>query len=406
MKHKNKTNMMKRSLLLFLFVGLFANVGKAQVTVTVDTGMNWVGYMNVFDLSNAYLWGSGWALADIQTTVDAGNGSVRLFPNFNTWDTTDAYWYNSTTGKGNKIMEANTFEEDWGLAGQNLTFQGFVDSMTLDTAYTVEAFIKVLDTANGYATLVHATSPITATGAFSVSDSVPNIAVGMLTQYGFTVKGLNADPALEAQLGNVYIRGNQGPPMPPINVTFQMQAADSTPVYVFGSWTNWSNWPGDTMTSIGNDTYEVTLTVPGNQQVEYLFVHGVGPTKEAMDSTAPCTNMNAQYTNRIANLGFADTTMCHRWETCNSCIPVGIDEITKENLEILVSTKFINLQAQTLTEVDGIEIFDMTGRTVWSSNGKALTNQRIAVDLQSDRLYMIRVHNGNNYHTVKTLIIQ
>jgi hypothetical protein len=37
------------------------------------------------------------------------------------------------------------------------------------------------------------------------------------------------------------------------NVTFQVANPDSTPVYVFGSWSGWSNWPGDQMTDTNGD---------------------------------------------------------------------------------------------------------------------------------------------------------
>jgi len=407
MKHKNTKQMktMKRAVLLALFVAFSAHIGKAQTTITVDTGMNWVAYMNVFDSVGVnYMFGSAWALPDVKTIVDPGNGSMNLHPNFSTWNTNDPYWYNSVTGKGNKTMEANTYVEDTTLMGQNLTFQGFVDTFTLDPAYVSYAFIKVLDKNNNYATVLFKQDTITATGAFSVADSIPNLP-GMLTQYGFAVYGINADPALESTLGKVVIRGNNAPPMPMINVTFRVQAADSMPVYVFGSWTNFGNWPGDTMASIGNDTYERTLSIPGNQPIEFLYVHGVGPTKEAMDSTAACTNMNSQYTNRLATLGTADTTICFRWETCASCVPVGIKERTKLDMDVLVSTNYINVLSGSLVSVDGLEIMDLTGRTVFSAIGPVPTNERINLNLKKNTFYIIRVTKEGVQHTVKSLIV-
>lgn len=404
MKNKMKNKTMKRSLMLFLFVAAFAQIGNAQITATVDTGMTWVGYMNVFDSVGVnYMFGSPWAIPDIKTTVDPGNGSMRLHPNFSAYNATDPYWSNGAMG--NKVMEANTFIEDTTIMGQTLTFQGMVDSFTLDTAYTAEAFIKVLDPNNSWATVLHTKSPITATGSFLVTDSVPNTP-GLVTQYGFTILGLNANPTMEAALGNVLIRGNNAPPMPPVQVTFQVQASDSTPVYVFGSWTGFGNWPGDTMASIGNDTYERTLTIPGGQPIEYLFVHGNVPTKEVMDSTAACVLTTNGFTNRLANLGIMDTTICHRWETCSSCVPVGIDELTKDNISIMVSNKYVNLVTNTLTKVDGVEIYDLMGRTVYSSDGSIQTNKRINVDLNHNTVYIIRVNNGSQYHTIKTTIVQ
>ena len=45
-------------------------------------------------------------------------------------------------------------------------------------------------------------------------------------------------------------------------VTFQVHNPDSTPVFVFGSWSGWSNWPGDPMANVGNGYYSVTLSIP------------------------------------------------------------------------------------------------------------------------------------------------
>ena len=403
MKNKNKTiKTMKRSILLMLFVTLFAQVGIAQTTVTVGPGMSWVGYMNTFDSTGVnYITGSGWAVPDLKTVVDAGNGSMQLKPNYNTYNATDPYWSNGAIG--NKVLEANTYIEDLALLGQNLTFEGFVDSFTINSGYIVTAFIKVLDANNGYQTVLFDYDTIRGVGTFSANVNIPNTA-GFIPQYGFSVRGLNANPVNEAAYGKVLIRGNNAPPLPPINVTFQVQNPDSLPVHVFGSWSGWSNFPGDVMTSIGNNTYEATIQLNTGDTVEYQFVSGTAA--EVLNAADPCTNGNTSFTNRKTIFGGADTTICAIWNTCSSCVPVGIDEISKDNLSILVSNKFITLNATSLSQVDGVEIYDMVGKTVFSSNGKVLTNQQIAVDLQSETLYLIRVNNGNQYHTVKTIILQ
>lgn len=400
---KNKQNkMMKKSILLILMILGMAQVGKAQVNITVDTGMAWVGYMNVFDsVGSVYQFGSAWGLADLKTVVDPGNGSMQLKPNYNLYDASDPYWSNGLLG--NKVCEATTYIEDIALLGQTVNFDGFIDSFDLNSGYVLHAFVKVLDANNGYATVLSDYDTISATGTFSTSLVIPNTA-GFIPQYGFTVWGLNANPADEAAFGKALIRGNNAPPSPPINVTFQVQSPDSIPVFVFGSWSGWSNFPGEPMTSIGNDTYEAVVQLNATDTVEYLFVSGTAT--ETLDPNDGCTNGNTMFTNRRTGFGSADTTVCYRWQSCASCIPVSVNNITKENMNILVSTNFINLQTSSLSEVDGIEIFDLVGKKVYSSNGSALTNQRIDVDLKSNTLYMIRVQNGEQYHTVKTIIAE
>jgi hypothetical protein len=104
------------------------------------------------------------------------------------------------------------------------------------------------------------------------------------------------------------------------NVTFQVANPDSTPVYVFGSWSGWSNWPGDQMTdSNGDGIFEKTLNIASNTAHEYLFVNGVGPTKETLNPAWLCTNGNGQYTNRVLPLANLDTTICVNWSSCSAC---------------------------------------------------------------------------------------
>jgi len=179
---------------------------QAQVTVQIQGLSNpalpaMLGYMNVFDLANNYQFGSGWALADIKTTEDAME-CIVLQPNFNVWNAADPYWVQG--GVGQKNMESNSYYEDNTLIGQNVTFIGNVTNATINPAYTVIAFIKVLDPALGFATTLFQSTPLTAAGPFSVMATIPNTP-GLIVQYGYQVVGVNANPANEAALGNVTV---------------------------------------------------------------------------------------------------------------------------------------------------------------------------------------------------------
>ena len=72
----------------------------AQNNIAADPADNWVGYMNVFDMSNAYQFGSGWGLSDLKTTLDVTANTITLQPNFNTYadNPGDAYWQNGAIG--------------------------------------------------------------------------------------------------------------------------------------------------------------------------------------------------------------------------------------------------------------------------------------------------------------------
>ncbi len=180
---------------------------------TISASAPWVGYMNWFDLSNNYISGGFWGVPALKTTVNPGSNTVTFQPNFNTYADAMAsgdpgaisYWTNGA-GAGNKIMDALTFVEPAGVGGQNITFQGSVSSNTLSAAYTAVAFIKILDPNIGYAQTAYISSPIGTTGsAFSVSLAIPAVPANLITQYGISIKGINANPANEAALGSIVL---------------------------------------------------------------------------------------------------------------------------------------------------------------------------------------------------------
>ena len=182
----------------------------AQNDITVDANDNWISYVNVYELDGStYLWGSGWEVSKAKTTLDLNNNSVILQPNFNTYEEnpTDGYWVDQSTLEGNKVMEVSTFVEPGAAFNDNdLTFHGDVLEYTLDeTNYQVFYFIKALDPNNGYADALGGAKIMTMpkSGHFSVEVSAAEIPTGLIVQYGFTVRGVNANPAEEANIGAV-----------------------------------------------------------------------------------------------------------------------------------------------------------------------------------------------------------
>lgn len=182
----------------------------AQNNIEVSGSDDWIGYMNVFNLSGGYEFGSAWGVPDLKSVPNPGANTLTLYPNFNTYANNpgDDYWINPNTGKGNKTMEALTFVEPGAtFNGQDLTFSGTVQSYTLDESYTVKYFIKALDPNADFADALGGAKvfDLPMSGAFSVSATAAEIPAGLLVQYGFSVTGLNANPAEEAALGNVVL---------------------------------------------------------------------------------------------------------------------------------------------------------------------------------------------------------
>ena len=186
----------------------------------------WIGYMNIFNNAGgsqgSYVFGSGWGLSDVKTTVITSNAGtivgdqLRLQPNYNTYtnslagsDADRAFWTDSTDGgvtpgpNGNKWMEANTFVETASLNVPSYTLSGTVDSSDLNRSlYTPEAFIKVLDPAAGFATVLNDRITLPTSGPFTVTSDL-SLLQGKLLQVGFTINGLNANVVNEAAFGGV-----------------------------------------------------------------------------------------------------------------------------------------------------------------------------------------------------------
>jgi len=180
----------------------------AQNTVVADASAEYLGYANVFETianGGAFVFGSGWGVADLKTVVDAGAGTVTLQPNFNTYGDNpgDPFWIDPATGLGNKQFEGNTFiENNTNLIGSELTFTGGVAAYTLDPAYVAIAFIKVFNA--DFSVLKIETAPLVAGQDFSITYT--NVEPEDTTiQYGYQILGLNANPADEAALGSIVI---------------------------------------------------------------------------------------------------------------------------------------------------------------------------------------------------------
>ncbi len=209
---------------VFTAAAFTLNTASAQlVTLEVDPSENWVGYMNVFNNAGgatgspgSYIFGTGWGLTDLSSTFAAS--TLTLTPNFNAYvdsltgtDADRAFWTDSTDGgvtagpKGNKWMEANTFVENNALIGNTVTFQGNLDSFNLlSPNYTAIAFVKALAPIS-FAAVINQFSVLSSAGPFSVSADL-SFADGLIIQYGFTVTGLNANPADAGVFGSAVVQ--------------------------------------------------------------------------------------------------------------------------------------------------------------------------------------------------------
>ena len=185
--------------------------------------------------------------------------------------------------------------------------------------------------------------------------------------------------------------------------TIRVESPDSLPVYVFGNWNNWSNWPGEQMTSIGNNLYEATIQLNSNGAYEYLFVNGVGPTKEVLDPSWPCTNGNGQYTNRTLTMGTNDTTVCAIWELCNLCTTSSINNLASKQIRYVINQNGIQFLGDDYA-VSTIEIFDLLGRSIFKQVQS--NSNKFNVDLKLNQTYFLRVEIDGVSSTIKAIITE
>jgi hypothetical protein len=173
--------------------------GGDSILVTPDASEAWTGAMLVYDNTpeQAYLFYSDWGIADVKTELNTTDNQILLYPNYNVYNPTDAYWANGANG--NKIMMGISYVLDDTLLGEDITYTGVVLENTLTDAYEVKAFVKTLDGAYG---LINETVvPLDAAGNFTINYNSNNYPGGVHLQYGFSVKGINANPATMAQNG-------------------------------------------------------------------------------------------------------------------------------------------------------------------------------------------------------------
>lgn len=138
------------------------------VPVTIDSSKLTNGYMNVFELNNTYVFGSGWGISDLNATFP-NSTTVNFTPN--TIGDPNPFWYTPSGqpgASGNKNMEANLYAQfaDGEVSGKLVNFKGDVTGYTLQPGWSFKAFIR--DFAPDYSSVVETSTPITSTGAFDL----------------------------------------------------------------------------------------------------------------------------------------------------------------------------------------------------------------------------------------------
>lgn len=231
-----KTLLLKNIKNIFLAgVGLCGLQASAQTNITIDANANWVGGMLCYENTpeQPYMWYNDWGLADVKTEKNTTNNTLTLYPNYNTYDATNTYWSNGAMG--NKILEGISMVINDALATQQFTFTANVTSYTLAHGYTATMFVKTFDA--NWGSLNETSIPITNTGIKSIPYNAAQYAGAVHVQYGFSVKGLNANPVNMTEYGNIVVTA--GEPQAPQGTAVSI---DNTSALI--AYANWFN-PAD-----------------------------------------------------------------------------------------------------------------------------------------------------------------
>ena len=211
----------KLKLLALLACCVVAGVNRmsAQTTnVYVDPSANWVGYINDWATTNMPITGGPFAGGAFPIgQLDAGfAGAVASFAPSTQADTIPSsdpsypnYW--NPDGSPNSIIDANFYVEDNNLAGQTVTFSGYVWTNTLVDPYSnnVVAFIKDFDTSYNLISVTNIN--LTNSGFFTLTMSINS---GDHGQYGFEMQGPPQHATNESAAGSIIISSNTPPAGP------------------------------------------------------------------------------------------------------------------------------------------------------------------------------------------------
>ena len=374
---------MKRFTLQIL-VSLFCIIAIGQsafaVTYTINASAPWVGYMNVFDMGNNFQFGSFWGLPALKTTVNTGVNTVTFQPNFNTYADAIAsgnpgdiaYWTNGAGG-GNKIMDALTFIEPAGAGGSTVTFTGFVSSRTLNAAYTTVAFIKILDPNIGYAQTAYTDVVIGGMGSsFTVSLAIPAMPANLITQYGVSIRGVNANPANEVALGSLVLS-----PVIALSANLENFTANVKNQQVDLKWS--------TSNEINVQGFDIEKSIDGKLFNKINFVSATNQLKASYSANDLLLNGTAYY-----RLKIIDNDGKYSYSNVVKAIAFSNNSI---NVYPNPATNTLNVNVLDLNTTKEFTIFNSFGQPMVTTKMNQLS-QQVNISQLTTGTYFIQFSNG------------
>ena len=186
-----------------------------------------------------------------------------------------------------------------------------------------------------------------------------------------------------------------------VNVTFQVDMSQVLDPFVTAELNGTFNgWCGncDAMSDIDGDSiWDVTIQLSSGSLVEYKYSADSWAIQEMNDPTAPCTNGDSVYTNRVLNVPNSDTILgivC--WASCDPCVavpPSGIEDVLNN---VLIypnpANNIINISSS--ENIEKVEILDVVGRVVKSQVVSSNLVLIEIIDLKSNVYFINYTING------------
>ena len=190
------------------------------------------------------------------------------------------------------------------------------------------------------------------------------------------------------------------------DVTFQVDMSLYTGTFtapeVNGTFNSWCGNCAAMSDANGDNVWDVTISLNMGDTVEYKFSHDNWTGQETNDPTAPCTNGNATYTNRVLVVTASDTLDVVCWASCTACSGIGMEE--GASLMTLAPNPANDNVRIAFTAEEGVyAIQNLSGQVV--ASGRLTQGQNdIATSALSNGIYMIRVTSSTGDATEKLAI--
>ena len=190
-------------------------------------------------------------------------------------------------------------------------------------------------------------------------------------------------------------------------VTFQVDmnqySGSFTTPEVNGTFNNWCGNCAAMSDANGDNVWDVTIALNIGDTVEYKYSHDNWTGQEMNDPTAPCTNGNATYTNRVLVVSATDTLDVVCWASCTACSGIGMEE------DAVLMTLTPN-PANSVLNIDftgahgAYQIMNLNGQTLATGSLVRGENEVITASLPNG-MYMVRVA-GEQGETMQKLAIR